>query len=308
MGVTRANAASSFVGKEWFLSYWTELSMSADNLFAYYMVFYFFSVRIEAQDGVLGWGLLLSMVLRGAMIGAGPQLLQLMQYGLLPFALALVGCGVKLAQGRDMADDEEAGEGGIDPGIDKDAPGGMALACLGWVACLLPVSTSYDGVRFVSTVDGRFTPLVAALLAVEVTDAFFAVDSIPEVYAVSQDPFLVYTSNVFAIAALRALYVVVAHGCAEIPTMRRAVGVILVLEAARVLGDVVGVQVSTSTSMAVVAIVLGAGIVLGVGTGGRKPRRGGSDTEAKPPAAPDRGLPQDDVPCIVAVEDKPSQD
>jgi tellurite resistance protein TerC len=174
--------------------YLVELSLSADNIFVIVMIFGYFSVPERFQHRVLFWGILGALIMRGAFIGMGTFLIQKMEWIMYVFGAFLVITGIKMA----LRQDEEF-----------DAEKNIVMRS---ARRFLRVSNHYDGQKFFTREAGLrvATPLFLVLLLVEFTDLVFAVDSIPAIFAVTTDPFLVYTSNVFAILGLRSMYFLLA--------------------------------------------------------------------------------------------------
>jgi len=170
--------------------YLIELSLSADNIFVIVMLFSYFKVPDKYQHRVLFWGILGALVMRGAFIGMGAFLIQKLSWIMYIFGGFLIFTGIKMA----LRQDEE---------FDADKNIVMRTA-----RRFLRVSNQYDGQKFFTRENGLSvaTPLFLVLLLVEFTDLVFAVDSIPAIFAVTTDSFLVYTSNVFAILGLRSMY------------------------------------------------------------------------------------------------------
>jgi len=193
-----AGVLYSWKGKEAALlfvtGYLIELSLSADNIFVIVMIFGYFAVPPKYQHRVLFWGILGALVMRGIFIGAGALLIQRLSWIMYVFGAFLVVTGIKMA----LRQDEE---------FDAEKNVVMKTA-----RRFLRVTNHYDGQRFFTKEQGLSlaTPLFLVLLLVEFTDLVFAVDSIPAIFAVTTDPFLVYTSNVFAILGLRSMYFLLA--------------------------------------------------------------------------------------------------
>jgi TerC family integral membrane protein len=179
---------------EFLAGYIIEKSLSVDNLFVFLVIFSYFAVPAEYQHRVLFWGILGALVLRAIFIAAGAALLTTFHWMIYVFGGFLIFTGGKLM----VAGDEK-----IDP--EKN----LALRLLRRV---LPVTEEYQGQRFFMRREGRLwaTPLLLVLVVIETTDLIFAVDSIPAIFAITRDTFIVYTSNVFAILGLRALYFLLA--------------------------------------------------------------------------------------------------
>jgi tellurite resistance protein TerC len=180
---------------EYYTGYLIELSLSVDNLFVFLLIFTYFCVRADAQPKVLKWGILGAIVMRLIMIGLGAFLLQRFNWIVYVFGALLVVTGIRM-----LIQKEER--------VDLERNPVVRLA-----RRLIPLSPSYDGTRFFTrAATGKVvaTPLLLVVLVVEWSDLVFAIDSIPAIFAVTRDPFLVYSSNVFAILGLRALYFVLA--------------------------------------------------------------------------------------------------
>jgi tellurite resistance protein TerC len=175
---------------EFLTGYVIEKSLSVDNIFVIVLIFAFFRVPAELQHRVLFWGILGALVMRGGFIAAGSALLERFEWVIYLFGAFLVITGLRMAFNREES---------FDP-ADSFM---MRIA-----KRIMPMSTEYEGKHFFTRVNGRraATPLFLALLVVESTDLIFAVDSIPAIFAVTQNPFIVYTSNVCAILGLRSLY------------------------------------------------------------------------------------------------------
>jgi tellurite resistance protein TerC len=180
---------------EYYTGYLIELSLSVDNLFVFLLIFTYFCVRADAQPKVLKWGILGAIVMRLIMIGLGAFLLHRFSWIVYVFGALLVVTGIRM-----LTQKEER--------VDLERNPVVRLA-----RRLIPLSPSYDGTRFFTrAATGKVvaTPLLLVVLVVEWSDLVFAIDSIPAIFAVTRDPFLVYSSNVFAILGLRALYFVLA--------------------------------------------------------------------------------------------------
>ena len=181
-------------GLEFLTGYLIEKALSVDNIFVFLVLFSFFAVPAAYQHRVLFWGILGALLLRGVFIVAGAALLQRFHAVIYVFGAFLVATGVRLLLGQDSE---------VHP---EQNPVYRVFRRF------VPAVAGYRGQHFVVREDGRWraTPLLMVLVVVEATDVVFAVDSIPAVFAVTRDPFIVYTSNVFAILGLRALYFVLA--------------------------------------------------------------------------------------------------
>ncbi len=176
---------------QFFTGYLIELSLSVDNLFVFLLIFMYFKVPTQYQHKVLFWGIIGAQVMRGLLIGIGVTLIVKFHWILYVFGFFLVFTGVK------MAFQDEAAE---------VRPERNILVRL--FKRFVPVTSGYHGSRFFLKHDGRryATLLFIVVLVVETTDLLFALDSIPAIFAITTDPFIVYTSNIFAILGLRSLY------------------------------------------------------------------------------------------------------
>lgn len=183
---------------EFLAGYLIERSLSVDNLFVFLMIFSYFQVPETHQYKVLFWGIVVALLMRALFIATGLTLIEHFDWIIYLFGAFLIVTGIKMALQR---------EANVQP--DRNPVVRMFRS-------VVPATDHYDGGRFITRAHGRTmaTPLLIVLIAVEVTDLVFAVDSIPAVFAVTVDPFVVYTSNVFAVLGLRALYFALA-ACAH---------------------------------------------------------------------------------------------
>ena len=200
-------------GLEYFTGYLIELSLSVDNLFVFILIFQYFGVPALAQPKVLKWGILGAIVMRAIMIGLGALLLARFHWIIYLFGAILIVTGIRMLR----ADDTE---------IEPERNPLVRLA-----RRFLPITPGYDNDHFsVRTITGQrlFTPLILVVLVVEWSDLVFAIDSIPAIFAVTKDPFIVYSSNVFAILGLRALFFVLAGALDKFQYLKVGVALILV--------------------------------------------------------------------------------
>ena len=251
----RVNDARSAVLK-FLTGYFVELSLSADNVFVMAMLFGYFGIPRIYQHRVLFWGILGALVMRGAMIAIGAQLVSRFSWILPVFGGVLIVTAARmLRMGDEPAD-----------------PGRKFLVRLMWR--LLPISPGFHGEHFVVRRDAHgasrsrwvLTPLVPALVMVETTDLIFAVDSIPAIFAITADPFLVFTSNVFAILGLRSLYFALAGALHALPYLKHALSAVLVTVGVKMLAHswlerVLGAHFNLYVLAAVLAI-LGSGVLV----------------------------------------------
>lgn len=201
--------------------YIIELSLSMDNVFVIALIFGYFRVPSEFQHRVLFWGILGALVMRGAMIGLGVAVVQQFSWVLYALGAFLIFSGVKMI----FAGDEE-----VHP--EKNIAIRLARK-------LYPVSSSFDGQKFLTRINGRraLTPLALVLLMVETTDLIFAIDSIPAIFGVTSNGFIIFTSNVFAILGLRSLYFVLAGAISYFRYLKIGLSVVLIFIGVKMLID-----------------------------------------------------------------------
>jgi tellurite resistance protein TerC len=241
---------------EYYTGYLIELSLSVDNLFVFLLIFTYFGVRSDAQPKVLKWGILGAIVMRLIMIGLGALLLQRFTWIVYVFGGLLVLTGIRMFTQKDASVD-----------LEQNPVARLARR-------FLPFSHSYDGTRFFTrTMHGRVlaTPLLLVLLVVEWSDLVFAIDSIPAIFAVTRDPFLVYSSNVFAILGLRALFFVLAGMLDRFVFLKTGVAFILVFVGLKMLVSA-WVHLPTLISLAVIVTTLAISVILSLRHSSREAR------------------------------------
>ena len=223
--------------------YIIEESLSVDNIFVMVLIFNYFSVPTEYQHRVLFWGILGALVMRGLFIGVGALLVTRFDWVLYVFGLMLVITGVRMAFKHDEEFDAEQNR------------------VVRFVRRFVPMTPGYRGPHFFTVDGGRrvATPLLLVLVLVEFTDLMFAVDSIPAIFAVTTNPFIVFTSNIFAILGLRSLYFLLAAVVHRFHPLKYGLAVILVFVGAKMLLEDV-VHVPTLLSLAVIVGVLATSI------------------------------------------------
>ena len=229
---------------EYFSAYVVEKTLSVDNVFVFAVIFGSLAIPAVHQHRVLFWGILTALVLRAVMIVAGAALLERFHWLIYVFGAFLVLTGVKLLLRRG----------------DHDPSASFAFRA---VKRLVPTSPRLDGQKFFTKVDGRrlATPLFAALLLVEVTDVIFALDSIPAVLAISRDPFIVFTSNVFAILGLRSLYFLLSGVMTKVPGLDVGLAVVLLFVGSK-MAAVDVVKVPTALSFGVILAILATSVLV----------------------------------------------
>jgi len=233
---------------EFITGYIVELSLSMDNVFVIALIFAYFRVPLLLQHRVLFWGILGALLMRGAMIWLGTELIKHFEWMMYVLGAFLVLTGIKMLF---------AGDQGVHP--ERNPVIRLAQK-------FFPVTHEFDGQKFTTQWRGRLalTPLALVLLMVETTDLVFAVDSIPAIFAVTQDAFIVFTSNVFAILGLRSLYFVLAGAIEFFRFLKFGLSIVLVFIGAKMLLVWFGVHIATTTSLIVVATVILVSIVISV--------------------------------------------
>lgn len=232
--------------QEYFAGYLLEQSLSVDNLFVFVLVFNYLKTPPEAQQKVLQWGIATAAILRAILIVLGVELVSEFEPLLLVFAAILIVSSFKLLTANTDDDDEDLADNFI----------------YKFCSRFIKVTDTYDGDKFFTTKDGVrvATPLLLTLAVVELSDVVFAVDSIPAVFGVTLDPFIVYTSNVFAILSLRALYTFVATAMGELRFLDKSVAVVLGFIGTKMVLNFADINIPTDVSLLVVGLVLGAGV------------------------------------------------
>ncbi len=271
-------------------AYVVEKSLSVDNIFVIAMIFSSLAVPARYQHRVLFWGVLGALVMRGAMIGMGAVLVHRFHWILYIFGAFLILTGLKMLFFREHT---------VEPTEHR---------VVRWMRRLFPVTRNYHGQRFAvkagspeasapaepglaarpdpvvdAAAAGKWllTPLAVALVLVELTDVVFAVDSIPAVFAITADPFLVFTSNVFAILGLRSLYFALAGLIEKFRYLKPALSIVLVLVGLKMLGgkwlkEWLGESFNLAVLL-VILVVLATGVVTSLVVGVREARRAATD-------------------------------
>ena len=240
-GSTYSNSEAALA---FFTGYLIEKSLSVDNVFVIALIFGYFAVPAAYQHRVLFWGILGALVMRATMILAGAALLKEYHWIIYIFGAFLIFTGIKMATHKD----------------EELHPENNPVIKL--VRKLIPVTKDYEGDHFFVRHAGKImaTPLFLVLIMVETTDLVFAVDSIPAIFAVTQDPFIVYTSNVFAILGLRSLYFVLAGVIDKFYYLKMGLAVILTFVGVKMtLVDIY--KIPTPASLGVIATVLAVAVI-----------------------------------------------
>ena len=230
-------------GLEYFAGYLIEKALSVDNIFVFVLIFQFFRVPAQYQHRVLFWGILGALVMRGAMIAAGVYLISHFHWVIYIFGAFLVFTGIRLATQQEH-------------GVDPEANPAIRL-----IHRLIPVTGTYRGQKFFvreevrGTVRLVATPLFVVLALVETTDLIFAVDSIPAIFAVTEEPFIVYSSNVFAILGLRALYFLLADVIHRFHYLKVGLSVVLIFVGLKMLATDI-YKLPIGLSLGIIVLVL----------------------------------------------------
>jgi tellurite resistance protein TerC len=260
-------------GLEYFAGYLIERALSIDNIFVFVLIFSYFNVPPRYQHRVLFWGILGALLMRGAMIAAGAYLIHQFHWVIYVFGAFLVFTGIRMARHSELA-------------IDLETNPMIRL-----VRRLFPVSNGYHGEQFFVRENAGpasrlvVTPLFVVLALIETTDLVFAVDSIPAIFAVTDDPFIIYSSNIFAILGLRAMYFLLADVMDRFHYLKIGLSVVLGFVGIKMLlTDIYKIPIGLS--LGVIVVVLGAAI----GASWFWPRESDADreTEATSAKAPDR--------------------
>ncbi|GMN39054.1 hypothetical protein TIFTF001_008291 [Ficus carica] len=231
---------------EFFAGYILEQSLSVDNLFVFVLIFKYFKVPHEYQNRVLSYGIAGAVIFRLTIILLGTATLQRFEAVNILLALILLYSSYKLFAAEE--DDTDLSDNFI------------VKTCQRFI----PVTSNYDGNRFFTVQDGvrKATPLLLTVAVIELSDIAFAVDSIPAVFGVTRDPFIVYTSNIFAIIGLRSLYTLVSEGMSELEYLQTSISIVLGFIGCKMILDFFGFHISTETSLGFVATSLSAGVLL----------------------------------------------
>ncbi|GMI81015.1 TELLURITE RESISTANCE C, PIGMENT DEFECTIVE 149 [Hibiscus trionum] len=236
------------VGKasEFFAGYLLEQSLSVDNLFVFVLIFKYFKVPHMYQNRVLSYGIAGAIIFRLSLILLGTATLQRFEAVNLLLAAILLFSSFKLFSNEE--DDSDLSDNFI------------VKTCQRFI----PVTSNYDGNKFITKRDNiwQATPLLLTVAVIELSDIAFAVDSIPAVFGVTRDPFIVFSSNIFAILGLRSLYTLIAEGMADLEYLQPSIAVVLGFIGFKMILDFFGFHISTEASLGFVATSLSAGVLL----------------------------------------------
>ncbi len=242
-GIVLGLIYGSAIAQEYFAGYLIEKSLSVDNIFVFALLFASFAVPSNLQRRVLSYGVVSALVMRGAFIAGGAALLERYSWILYVFGAVLVVAGLRMLRDNGHADPER----------------NLAVRA---VRRIVPVTPDYVGNRFVTRVDGRWfgTPLLVALVAIEITDLVFASDSIPAIFGITTNVFVIFTSNAFAVLGLRALYFVFAGAMDRFRYLKYGLAALLVFIGAKLLAADL-FHISTAITLGVIAVVIALSVV-----------------------------------------------
>jgi tellurite resistance protein TerC len=239
--------AARQVTLEFLTGYLVEESLSIDNMFVFALVFRYFAVPAGYQHRVLFFGVLGAIVFRGIFIAAGAALIRF-HWVVIVFGIFLILTGLRMALEKDKT-------------ISPDANPVIRVA-----RRLFPVASEFHGAGFLVRLNGilHFTPLMIVLLVVETTDILFAVDSVPAVFAITKEPLIVFTSNIFAILGLRSIYFLLAGALDRFYALKYGLAFILIFVGLKMawLDDLAGGRFPIVTSLAVIAAAIGLSIAI----------------------------------------------
>jgi tellurite resistance protein TerC len=233
-------------GLEFLTGYLIELSLSVDNLFVFLLIFSFFKVPAKFQHRVLFWGVMGALVMRLTMIFVGAALINRFHWIIYIFGAFLVYTGIKMFRHDEVE-------------IQPDQNIAVRI-----VTRFLPITRHYEEEKFFTKVNGKTTGtlLLLVLVVVEITDLVFAVDSIPAIFAITRDTFIVYTSNVFAILGLRSMYFLLAGVVEKFRYLRTGLAIVLTFIGLKMLVVAVGFTIPIWVSLVFVAVVLLGSVLL----------------------------------------------
>ncbi|XP_020585448.1 thylakoid membrane protein TERC, chloroplastic isoform X2 [Phalaenopsis equestris] len=233
---------------EFFAGYILEQSLSVDNLFVFVLIFNYFKVPMEYQGRVLSYGIVGAILFRAIIILLGTASIQRFEAVNLLLALILLFSSYKLFSAKEEDTDL--------------ADNFIVRTCQRFI----PVTGHYDGDRFLTIEDGvwKATPLLLTVAVIELSDIAFAVDSIPAVFGVTRDPFIVFSSNLFAISGLRSIYALISVSMSELKYLQPAIGVVLGFIGAKMIFDFFGYHITTEVSLGFVAASISSAVLLSI--------------------------------------------
>jgi len=254
---------------EFLAGYVVEESLSVDNMFVFVLVFRYFAVPMRYQHKVLFYGVIGAMVFRGIFIAAGTALVRF-DWVMILFGLFLIFTGIRMAVQNEQQ-------------INPDTS-----LVIRWIRRIFPVTRDFHGSRFLVTINGirHITPLMVVLMFLETTDLLFAVDSVPAVFGVTREPFVVYTSNVFAVLGLRAMFFLLAGAMDRFHALKFGLALVLVFVGLKMvwLDHLFGGRFPIGVSLGIISAVLATSILWSLAF----PKRAAKPPER--PAGPKRGV------------------
>ncbi|MCA6074758.1 TerC/Alx family metal homeostasis membrane protein [Fulvivirga sedimenti] len=230
---------------EFTTAYLIEKSLSIDNLFVFMIIFSYYRVPDKLQHGVLFWGIIGSIVMRAVFIFLGIELIERFEYILYLMGLIIIYAGIQFLRNKEFK---------------ADPKNNFAVKL---TRRIFPVMKNYSGTRYLILRQGKLfiTPLFIVLVVIESTDIVFALDSVPAVLGISRDPFIVYTSNIFAILGLRALYFALAGVMSMFHLLKYGLGLILIFIGLKILLEHY-VQIDIMVSLAVILTIFAGSLLL----------------------------------------------
>jgi len=245
-------------GLQYFAGYIIEKSLAVDNVFVWAMIFSYFAVPREYQHRVLFYGVVGALVFRAIFIAAGSAIIATYAWVLYIFGAFLIFTGLKMLKQRNEH---------IDPGKSKT---------LRLFRRFIPTTDEYEGQKFLTRRNGVLmaTPLLAVLVLVEVTDIIFAVDSIPAIFAVTQEPFLVFASNALAILGLRAMYFLLADLIHRFVYLKLGLSIVLVWVGIKMIVNHALFKIPTAISLGLVILIIAVSVAASLWVSRRKPGTG----------------------------------
>jgi tellurite resistance protein TerC len=255
-------------GQQYFAAYLTEEALSVDNLFVFALLFQAFAVPAASQRRVLLAGVIGALALRGGFIAAGAALLDHLSWASYAFGALLLVAALRMARS----------------GTDSAPSGGLVLRGLRRV---VPVSADFDGMRFFTRQEGRLvaTPLLVVLIAVDIADLIFAVDSIPASFGITTNVFIVFTANAFAVLGLRSLYFVLAGALRRFSYLRQGMTLLLVFIGGKMIVSPV-LHVPTAVSLGVIVVIIAGAVAASLLHSSRQPSPAAPDARPDVPGAP----------------------
>lgn len=240
----------SVAGYEYLTAYIVEKSLSVDNLFVFLLIFQYFKTPAEYHHRVLYWGILSAILLRAFFLGTGVALINIFWPSLLIMGAVLVFMGVRMLMHAGQDDDEED--------ITENA-------VVTWVRKVFPTTEEYNGTNFTKVINGvkHLTPLALALVMIETSDILFAFDSIPAVLSISQNMFVVYASNIFAIMGLRSLYFALASVVDKFCYLQYGISIVLVFIGLKLLTGHF-LHIETWVSLLITCSLLGGSVIASI--------------------------------------------